>query len=53
MENPQTWGLAEHVVNRALNEHARLTSERTPVAGLSVVRKITDALRAEGLLKDE
>lgn len=50
MENPQTWTLAEHVVNRALEEHYSATRQK--LCGLSIVRQITDALRAEGLLKD-
>lgn len=50
MENPGSWGLAEHVVNKALEEHDRLMRHEPGLCGLSVVRKITDALRAEGLL---
>jgi hypothetical protein len=53
MENPGTWGLAEHVVNKALNDHDRLMRADEYFCGLSVVRKITDALRAEGLLNNE
>ena len=51
VENPQTWGHAEHIVNRALEQHE--AGKRQGVIGLSVVRKITDALRAEGLLNED
>ena len=49
MENPATWGEAEHVVNNALREHDSL-----PVGfcGLSRARRITDALREAGLLME-
>lgn len=50
MENPGSWTLAEHVVNKALEEHDMLMRHEPGLCGLSVVRKITDALRAEGLL---
>ena len=52
MENPDSWGPAEHTVNRVL--HERQVNRERPVEehrfGLSLVRLITDALRAEGLL---
>lgn len=51
MENPATWGKAEHVVHRALVE-AEEALDRG-VIGLSKVRQITDALRREGLLVEE
>lgn len=51
MENPATWGRAERVVSDAwtnwYDAHAK------GVVGLSLPRTITDALRAEGLLKEE
>lgn len=54
MENPATWGPAEHVVLKALDEHDE--NERRPpderLIGLSLVRRITDALRREGLLRE-
>jgi hypothetical protein len=54
MENPGSWTLAEHVVNKVLDEHYMMLSHTdNPILGLSVVRKITDALRAEGLLKED
>lgn len=54
MENPATWGLAERIVSRVLNEHRvdlrKSMDER--VIGLSLERRITDALRKAGLLED-
>jgi hypothetical protein len=46
MENPQTWGRAEHVVHDVLNERHPSTLR----VGLSTARQITDALRRERLL---
>lgn len=51
MENPATWGPAEHVVRRALEEAER--QRQAGVVGLSTVRLITDSLREEGLLEEE
>jgi hypothetical protein len=51
MENPATWGRAEHVVSQAMDEAEDDLQQQ--VCGLSVVRQITDALRAAGLLKEE
>lgn len=48
MENPTTWGPAERVVKQAL-DWSRGESARG-VVGLSTTRRITDALRQEGLL---
>lgn len=51
MENPATWGRAEKVVHEA---HQRWWKDRADgVAGLSLERYITDALRRENLLRDE
>ncbi len=55
MENPATWGKAEHIVNKVIEDHFdhhhKVTAgEEEPIAGLSLVRKITDALREAGLL---
>ena len=51
MENPATWGRAEHVINAVLANHQdnldRLGAFR---AELSLPRQIADALRHEGLL---
>ena len=47
-EEPATWGPAEHVVSKALDEaHAAHAAE---ICGLSTVRRVTDALREAGLL---
>lgn len=55
MENPVTWGKAEHVVQEALARVRR--NEEQPHGqrryGLSVARQITDALREAGLLKED
>lgn len=54
MENPATWGLAEKIVNGVLRQdrerQARELTGQPPVVGLSLPRRITDALRAAGLL---
>lgn len=49
MENPSTWGDAERIVHNALNEFEDQTLGEM-MAGLSLERRITDALRAAGLL---
>jgi len=51
MENPATWTAAERVVHRALSRWQNEVA--SGVVGLSAARTITDALRAEGLLKEE
>jgi hypothetical protein len=51
MESPSSWGSAEKVVRRTIQEHYELMSRH--VIGLSLERRITDALRAEGLLKED
>lgn len=43
-----TWGKAEQVVSAAISRHRQDVTDG--VIGLSLARKITDALRAEGLL---
>jgi retron-type reverse transcriptase len=58
MENPATWGEAERVVQGVFN---KLTEEEanyrlnpaTRRYGLSPARRITDALRKAGLLKED
>lgn len=50
MENPATWGRAEKVVDQVIRDHRDRTDS---VIGLSLTRRITDALRREGLLKDD
>lgn len=51
MENPKTWGPAEHVVQEALDK--AMDGFIKKQAGLSTTRQITDALRREGLLVDD
>lgn len=58
MENPATWGKAERVVNDALRTHYRQVAADEAAgefhAGLSLPRKITDALREAGFdLKED
>jgi hypothetical protein len=48
MENPATWGRAEQVVASALLKWRE--AKIRGVIGLTDVRAVTDALRAEGLL---
>ena len=55
-ENPATWGRAEHIVNKVLDDHFThshrvIAGEEEPVIGLSLVRQITDALREASLLR--
>jgi len=51
MENPATWGRAEHVIHRAITEW--FEGRDQGVVGLSQTRFIADALRNEGLLVRE
>ena len=56
-ENPATWGEAERIVNKVLDDHFTyshkvMAGEAEALAGLSLIRKITDALREAGLLND-
>lgn len=51
MENPQTWGQAEKIVHKAFQEW--WSDYALHVIGLSLARRVTDALRAEGLLKED
>ena len=48
MENPATWGKLELVIDQALRE-----SDMTADFGLSLVRRVADKLRAEGLICEE
>lgn len=54
MENPATWGPAEKIVDKILGDlilrMAKPADEE--MCGLSWARQITDALRAQGLLKE-
>jgi hypothetical protein len=53
MEDPGTWGKAEITVRRAITDWREWQAQDRGVTGLSVTRTITDALRREGLLKEE
>lgn len=48
MENPATWGKAEHVISDAYGEYH--IAQNRGVIGASLVRCIADALRKHGLL---
>lgn len=50
MENPATWGPAEHAVQDVLDRYR--VGQNNEVCGLSLARQITDALREQGLLND-
>lgn len=57
MENPMTWGEAEKIVSRVLDEQDNILPRLRPpsgevLCGLSLPRQITDALRKAGLLKE-
>jgi hypothetical protein len=51
MENPSTWGEAEKIVNDAYSQWCEDMERR--LIGLSLARRITDALRDAGLLSPE
>lgn len=50
MENPDTWGKAERVVHDAYIDWE--VDRANELCGLSLARRITNALRAEGLLAE-
>lgn len=57
MENPATWGPAEKAVRAVLgdffeNQAKSITDPSKAICGLSLERRITDALREAGLLKE-
>lgn len=54
MENPATWGKAEQIIHKILldNFERNLARPLEAMCGLSVERRIADALRDEGLLID-
>lgn len=52
MENPSTWTAAEHIVSAVLREDANNKAFGRILIGLSLERRLTDALRAAGLLVD-
>lgn len=51
MENPATWTKTEKIVQKAYTDWAEARAKG--VIGLSLTRTVTDALRKEGLLKEE
>lgn len=51
-ENPATWTEAEHIVRKVLDEERALRQDGQVVIGLSLERRITDALRRANLLAD-
>ena len=51
MESPQSWGKAEHIVYKAIQQAEEGRKEFR--AGLSMTRQITDALRKAGYLAVE
>ena len=51
MENPQTWGRAEQIVEEAIEKFEDDIADG--IFGYSQVRHITDALREAGLLRSE
>lgn len=56
MENPASWGKAEHVVDNVLgewwaNREKQMTDPTKRITGPSLARQITDALREAGLLE--
>jgi len=51
MENPATWGLAEEIIDKAYKDY--WTDRAGGVTGLSLARRVADALREANLLRDE
>lgn len=51
-ENPATWGEAEKIIQAAIVEHDRLVYENPDLCGLSMARRIADALREAKLLRE-
>ena len=51
MENPATWGEAERIVEQCLQEDE--DAKWRGICGLSLPRRITDALRDAGLLSSK
>lgn len=52
MENPATWGPAERIVRQVMDDDFQMNLSPEPICGLSIERRITDALRAAGLLRE-
>lgn len=50
MENPATWGEVEKTIDAALDEHEMLSN--TGFCGTSVTKRIANALRAKGLVRE-
>jgi hypothetical protein len=50
MENPATWGPAERVVREVLDADHQMRLSPEPICGLSLERRITDALCKADLL---
>lgn len=58
MENPATWGPVEKAVRGVLddffeNQAKSIADPSKAICGLSLERRITDALRRAGLLREE
>lgn len=51
MENPAGWGPVETVINRAFLKWEEDNAKM--IFGLSLEKRIANALRAEGLLKED
>jgi len=51
MENPDTWGKAEKIIDQAITDYARDVLHG--IVGLSLARRIADDLRAAGMVKAE
>lgn len=52
MENPTTWGVAEHVIHDVMVKDHYAKQEEPGLCGLSLPRQIADALREAGLLNE-
>ena len=53
MENPATWGPAEHIVRSVLDKYWKLQDDSDgPYCGMSLEMQITTALREAHLMKE-
>lgn len=52
MENPATWGPAEHLVREVLDKYFETPEGGEPYCGMSLEMQITTALREAHLLKE-
>lgn len=52
MENPGTWKKAEKIISDILDEFERNHNQPDPIVGWSLPKRIAEALRDEGILRE-